>query len=331
MRDAVDLTALHDRTILITGASGLIGTWLMDCLFALKLKRRGILRVFAQVKRPPSPYLAEMCDRHGFQIMRLDLSDYHDYGFLPRADVIVHAAGSGQPAVFLDRPAATFTIATAATQHLLEQLNPGGRFLFISSQAVYAGLEEAATEERIGTTTPADVRAAYIEGKRGGETLVHIARGQGRHATAVRLGATYGPGARPDDRRALYQFVRQAVSRGRIDLLDSGAAVRTYLYAADAVEMLWRVALEGTQPVYNLCGREPVTIAAVAETVARLTDAIVHYPAVVGEALPGGTVERWSDTTRLDAEFGKTEYVSLEDGLRQTIEWQRDVFDGRAS
>lgn len=327
--EGLNLDPLHDQTVLITGASGLIGTWLLDSLVRLRLKKRGVLRVFAQVHRSPSAALQRQADEHGFQILRLDLADYYDYGFLPCADLIIHAAGPAQPADFLARPAETFSVNTAGTRALLERLNPGGRFLFCSSNAVYVGRDGILTEDDIGTSTPADARAGYIEGKRGGETLVYIARAQGAEARIVRLGATYGPGTRRDDQRALNVFIRQAICQQRIDLLDSGAAVRTYLYVADAVEMLWRIVLEGTQAVYNLCGRKAVAVATAAETIGRLTGVVVHYPpGVNGESMPGGTAELWRDTTRLDVEFGKTEYVALADGLQRTIDWQRDLYHG---
>jgi len=246
---------------------------------------------------------------------------------LPDADVILHAAGSGQPAMFLANPVATIQLNTMATALLLQhKLRSGGSFLFLGSSEIYSGLKNPVAQENdIGQTTPLHPRASYIEGKRCGEAICNAWRERGVHATSARLALAYGPGTRRKDKRALNSFIESALCLGRIELLDAGKAVRTYCYVSDAVEILWQAALYGMESVYNVGGHSTVTIAALAQKIGELTGSPVSFPGSE-QSLAGAPAEVRLDLTRAESEFHKLSYVPLEEGLQSTIEWQRGIY-----
>jgi len=326
--DQVGCPDLSGSRILVTGASGLIGSYVLASLAELTARGRTI-DVRAQVFSDAPPHVAELAERWGFGIIRADLSSFADYPRLPEADIIVHAAGYAQPMRFMANPDRTLQINTSATIALLQRLAPGGHFQFLSSAEVYTGLPGGpCSESAVGTTTPSHPRAGYIEGKRTGEAACHAYRSQGVHATAVRLGDVYGPGTRPHDKRALNSFIERALTDHEIRMLDAGAAVRTYCYVSDAVELMWRILLTGNETVYNVGGRSITTIAALAGTIGRLTGAAV-IPGPPQAGVAGAPNALHLDLTRVDAEFGKREYIGLEQGLSATIEWQRGLYAGR--
>ena len=323
--ERVTLDRLEDATILITGASGLIGTYLLACLS--RLSESGVnLRVYAQVLSPPPLHTIELVQRGGFEIMHANLADFAEYPRLPTADVIIHSAGYAQPVRFMANPVATLQVNVSATIALLSRLRRNGCFLFLSSSEVYCGLKNSVPAEgAIGTATPLHPRASYIEGKRGGETACNAFRSQGVQAYSVRLGDVYGPGTRAHDRRALNSFIEKALCAHKIELMDAGTAIRTYCYVADAVELLWKILLTGKEAVYNVGGRSTVTIAELANMVGKMTG----VPVVLGSdqgGVAGAPEELRLDLMRVETEFGKTRYVSLEDGLKATIEWQRELY-----
>ena len=92
---------------------------------------------------------------------------------------------------------------------------------------------------------------------------------RGVAARSARLCLAYGRGTRAGDRRALNSFIEKALRNKEIQLLDCGDARRTYGYVADAVNMLWRILLEGTHPVYNVGGASTIIIADLARSSAR--------------------------------------------------------------
>jgi nucleoside-diphosphate-sugar epimerase len=323
--ERVNLATLWDKTILVTGASGLMGTYFLATL--AHMKESGTpLKVIAQVRSEPAPHTAEIIRHGGFKLAQVNLADYQECSSLPEADMVIHSAGYAQPAIFMANPAATFQVNTTATAILLEKLRPGGAFLFLSSSEIYSGLKKSIVNEYdIGMTTPLHPRASYIEGKRGGETICNAYRSKGIRAVSARLALAYGPGTRKSDKRALNSFIEKALCQKRIELMDAGKAIRTYCHVSDAVELMWQAALHGTQPVYNIGGHSTVTIAELAKLVGKLVGVPVSFPATQTE-VAGAPEEVRLDLTRLETEFHKKNYVSLEDGLRATIEWQSGLY-----
>lgn len=323
------VNALSGARVLVTGASGLLGTYFLACLAAMKEGGQR-LEVYAHTFSPPPAHVLEIVRRGGFTVVKGDLAEFTDYAALPEADVIVHAAGYAQPGRFMAIPGSTLQVNAAATLALLKRLARGGHFLFLSSAHVYLGLRGTpCREEVVGTTTPAHPRASYIEGKRAGEAACHAFRSVGVHATAVRLGDVYGPGTRPHDQRALNSFVEKALVTGEIRMLDAGGAVRSFCYVADAVGVMMRIMAAGKEAVYNVGGHGVTTIGEVARTIGRLTGAVV-IPGPPGTGVTGAPDALLLDLSRVDAEFGVFERTGLEQGLSATIDWQRDLYGGAA-
>ena len=323
--ERVKFDDLRNKTILVTGASGLLGTYFLATL--ARLKQNGMpLKAIAQFHSQPAPHTAEIIHSAGFESAQVNLADPAECSSLPPADIIIHSAGYAQPAIFMANPVATFQVNTTATATLLQRLKPGGAFLYLSSSEVYSGLQKSPlSESDIGTTTPLHPRACYIEGKRGGETICNAYRTQGVRAVSARLALAYGPGTRKSDKRALNSFIEKALCQGKIELMDAGKAIRTYCYVSDAVELMWQAVLHGTQPVYNIGGHSTVTIGELARLVGQIVGVPVSFPAQSAE-VAGAPEEVRLDLTRPETEFRKTGYVGLEQGLHATIEWQRQLY-----
>jgi UDP-glucuronate decarboxylase len=316
---------LTNKRVLITGASGLIGTYILAYMVFL-IKKGVPLEVYAQTFSEPPPHMLELISCGKTKVLQIDLSNINEYKRLPDADVIIHAAGYAQPMLFMSNPIATMHINISATMALLQRLRPNGSFIFISSSEVYCGLTESIfQEESIGTTTPYHPRASYIEGKRSGEAACNAFRSQGVRAISARLGDVYGPGTRKHDKRALNSFIEKALFNQKIDLLDSGTAMRTYCYVVDALELLIKILFYGKQAVYNVGGHSYTSIAELAKMIGNISDVPVIFPP--DEIQVAGSPKILQlDLNRVETEFGKTKYVGLEGGLRATIEWQRALY-----
>jgi UDP-glucuronate decarboxylase len=314
--ERVDFNCLRNKTVMVTGATGLLGTHFLATLATIKPYLN--LTVNAVCHSMPADYTEEICYQGGLNIQS---NEYE----LPAADVIIHAAGYAQPSVFTSQPVQTLLINTSMVHELLGYMKPGGKFLFLSSSEVYSGLGGLVTETSIGNTTPSHPRACYIEGKRCGETIVNAYRNNGINAKSARLSLAYGPGTRKHDQRAMSQFIEQALTEGEIKLKYSGREPRTFCYISDAVESLWNVLLHGKEAVYNVGGESVTNMAGVAAEVSRLTDAKLSIPQ--DEAvMPGAPLVVSMDLSRIKNEFGKRDFVSLEDGLKRTVEWQKGLY-----
>jgi nucleoside-diphosphate-sugar epimerase len=240
------------------------------------------------------------------------------------ADIIMHAAGFGQPMRFMSAPLVAFKLNTFTTLKLLEKLKSEGKFLFISSSEIYSGLPAGKySENQIGTTNTNHPRACYIEGKRGGETICNIYNSMGIDAYAIRLSLAYGPGTRKNDQRVLPALIEKGLN-GSIELLDSGSGFRAFCYISDVVEMIMFIFMNGKSYLYNVGGLGGSTIKDLALTIGN----ILHVPVIVpkeNNSISGAPGNVTLDMSRLFQEYPKRQFVSLEEGLNNTIEWSRNL------
>jgi nucleoside-diphosphate-sugar epimerase len=323
----VDLAFLANKSVLITGASGIIGTHflygLRHCQQDLGLK----LQVQAVVRKEVPEHLLPLQQAGHANFIAGDLTDPDFLHRLPKADLMVHAATYGQPNLFMAEAIGTLKLNTTGTLALLEKLNPGGKFLFLSTSEVYSGLETGPfSEEQIGTSNTTHPRSCYIESKRCGEAICNAFRTGGTQAKSARLSLAYGPGTRRGDQRVLNSFIERALVKKSIDLMDAGAARRTYCYIADAIHQLWQILLHGTAPVYNVGGISHTTIADLANLVGELLQVPVRFPSNNASGLAGAPGDVSLNLNKFFAEFAPLPFTDLRTGVSRTIAWQRALY-----
>ncbi|MCL4390415.1 MAG: NAD-dependent epimerase/dehydratase family protein [Patescibacteria group bacterium] len=313
----VRLTELKGKTVLLTGASGMIGS-------AFLASMKGMVgRVIIVSKTSFPNYFNDLVNAKRTLMLVGDLTDQGFYKQLPRADYIIHCAGYAQPQKFLSDPISTITLNTWTVVKLMEKLNPDGKFLFISSSEIYSGLDHPPyKEEQIGTTSPMHPRSCYIESKRCGEAICMAYRQKGLDVKIARASLVYGPGTRLGDKRVLNSFIEKGLN-GKIDLLDTGKSRRTYCYISDAVSLMWKILLKGEQPVYNVGGKSKITIGRLAKKIGRNLGVPVSFPKSSSSGLAGAPAEVYVNVNRAEKEFGKINYVSFDEGLRRVIEWEK--------
>jgi UDP-glucuronate decarboxylase len=320
----VPIEMFDNKKILITGASGLIGTHFLYA-FRNMYDKKVKVTVTAIGRHYPPGHLVELLRMPFVQYLPYNLtceslSSFHGFDF------IIHAASYGQPRKFTKYATETVKLNTSILIDLLEKIKPNGKFLFISSSEVCNGLYNLPiAEDMIGTTTPYHPRACYIEAKRCGEAIVNVFRNDGIDAKSVRLCLAYGEGTREDDQRVLNVFIKKALVNREIELMDAGQSIRKYCYVKDAVNMMLRVLLEGKHPVYNIGGKLSLNIAQLASMIGD----IVGVPVLLklkGESLDGSPEVVNMSMQRYFDEFGSRDFVSMEEGLKRTINYQRELY-----
>ena len=309
-----------NKSILITGASGLVGSYLTTFFQNLDSYKGDDLQLYVSSLSGEftTPVLPNT------RILKGDLTDLEFLKTFPSFDLIIHASGYGQPGKFLENVAKTMKLNSIVTQELCDKLNDSGRFLFISTSEIYSGLEQPPfRESQVGITNTDHERAPYIESKRFGETVVSNLQKSHRNLSgfSARLALAYGPGVKEGDSRVLYNFIQSGISTGEINLKDSGTAMRTYCYVLDAVEMILSIIKRGEYPIYNVGGISRLSISDLASKVALLTKARLNLPTKLESFLIGAPNDVWLDLTRVSEISETPAFVDIEDGLSRTISW----------
>ena len=324
----VAFAELHGKTIIVTGASGLLGSHFLACLWKLSEEKNDINTV--AVMRSSSPaYINALLDYRNSKIFYGDIGKKDFLDALPEADYIIHAAGYGQPGRFMENPVNTIEINTTGTLGLIDKLRPGGKFLFLSTSELYMGLVATSPyrETQIGTTNTTHPRACYIDSKRCGEAICNAYRQRGIQAKSARLSLAYGPGVRTGDKRVINSFIEKALVEEGINMLDLGQAMRTYCYVSDAVYMLWRILMEGKQAIYNVGGISRISIAELAEAIGRITKVSVRIPDSDKSGIAGAPDDVCLDITKFEREFHPMPFLPIDEGLSRTVGWMRNFIE----
>ena len=168
--EKVDLSTLAGKSLLLTGASGLLGVYFLTTLKRYNENNTTKIKVFATIHSDFPEEFSELFDDKNIIIYKGDLTDNNFLQSLPKVDTVIHTAGYGQPRRFMENPIKTLKLSTSVTLGLFEKINQDGNFLFISTSEVYSGLKALKYKENdIGRTSTTHYRSCYIEGKRSGE------------------------------------------------------------------------------------------------------------------------------------------------------------------
>ncbi|MBO4688976.1 MAG: NAD(P)-dependent oxidoreductase [Clostridiales bacterium] len=235
----IDWERFRDTTILVTGATGLIGMNLVKALIWNGEKKDLHIRILAPVRNVDAA--KELFGEDTVEIF------YYELGTpLPldeHVDYIVHLASPTSSKYFMEKPADTLLANIDGTRALLQWAyeHPIKRFIMVSTMEVYGFPKKGhkVTEEEVGGFLPQNARNSYPIGKIATEMLCYSYYVQHDVPTVIlRATQTFGPGVRYDDGRVFAQFMRCAIEGTDIVLRSSGLTERCYLYTADAVSAI---------------------------------------------------------------------------------------------
>ncbi len=323
LKETVNLEKLFHRSILITGATGLIGSFITDMLLYANREWDAGIRVCALArdeKRLKDRFVSSV-KMEQFQWAVQDVTALTE---LPvYADYMIHAAGDGYPSAFREHPVETMTPALFGTYGLLQfcRKSKVEKFLYVSSGEVYgniSGCGYALTENDNGILDNLAVRSCYPMAKRCAETLcISFAAQYGVPVVIARPSHIYGACTSASDNRATAQFLRNVVNGESIRLNSAGKQMRSYTYVADCASGLLTVLLNGISgEAYNVAKADTkITIAEFAHILSSLagTDCIVKEP-----------------TEKEMREQTPVEYAVLDPAKLEQIGWKGkyDIYNG---
>lgn len=253
---------LREKSFLITGATGLIGSVMIRSLLELNRQRNLEIKIFAVVRDLQKAVDLFGKDTRDLNIVMLELSDIGVRNNTPRVDYVIHLASPTVSKYFVDYPVETLRTCIEGTISVLEYAKSvkAEAMVYASSLEVYGGnATDAPIDESFqGYLNPLEVRSSYNMGKRTAESLCHsYAKEYGVPVKIARLTQTTGAGIVAADNRVIVQFTRLTAEGSDIVLHTTGEAARPYCYTTDAVSALLYILLRGVSgEAYNVANEK---------------------------------------------------------------------------
>ena len=250
------IDSLCGKSILITGASGLIGVCMIDALMAFNLRGANItLYAIGRSKDKVAERLGEYYEDEHFHFIEQDVRNPLPRGIKP--DVIVPLASNTHPIAYSCFPIETIEINVKGAEFALQKaLECGALILYPSSVEIYGNArgDDVFYEDYTGALNLSNSRSCYTESKRLSEALCQAYSSEkGVKVKIVRLSRVFGPTMLMTDSKASSQFIIKALNKEDIILKSKGDQYYSYTYVADAVAALLFVLIHGENGVaYNI-------------------------------------------------------------------------------
>jgi len=304
------------RRAVVTGGAGFVGSWLCE-----HLVERGVEVVCVDnLVTGSRDNLSALEGRPGFELVEQDVSEG-----LPvdgPVDWVLHLACPASPVDYLRLPVETMMVGSMGTRHALDLAErTAARFLLASTSEVYGDpAEHPQPESYWGNVNPVGPRSVYDESKRFAEALTTAYRtARGVDTTIVRIFNTFGPRMRVDDGRAIPAFMSQALTGRPLTVAGDGSQTRSLCYVEDTVAGIVALAAADHPGPVNIGSQDEMSMLELAERVRALAGSRSTVEFV--ELPEDDPRVRRPDTRRAAELLGWEPQVSVEEGLKRTLEW----------
>ncbi len=306
--------------IVITGGAGFLGSHLCD----LMIIQGHQVVCLDNLLTGTVDNITHLMGNERFRFVKHDVTEYIFIDGV--VDAVMHFASPASPRDYLELPIQTLKVGALGTHKTLGLAkNKHARFLLASTSETYGDpLVNPQPESYWGNVNPIGLRGVYDEAKRFAEALtMAYYRYHGIDTRIARIFNTYGPRMRPRDGRVVSNFITQALQGLPLTVFGKGEQTRSFCYVDDEIQGIVKLLMAGDSeeihaPV-NIGNPQELTILDIARKVLELTGSrgeIVHEP------LPEDDPKvRRPDITRAQRLLGWNPTVSLEEGLRRTIDY----------
>lgn len=326
----LDWKKFDGKTVFVTGATGFIGSYIINALMERSKNYHEDIRVIAMVRSEEKAreMFAQYESLNRITYVVGDIKEPVNTQL--RSDYIIHCASNAAPDLYAKDPVGTMQINFFGTSHLLDYAKrcPGAKFLYVSTIEVYGKTENIETigEEDFGYISSSNVRSCYPESKKCCENLT-ICYGKQYDVPVVigRLSYIYGAGMSKTDSKVCALFAREVAAGRDIVMKSEGKQLRSYTYVSDAVTGLLTILLEGQSgECYNIASSASrITIADMAKRYCELfpekgSTVLFDLPSDYEKTAFSFIANAIMDSTKLEA-LGWRGCVNLDDGLRYAV------------
>lgn len=308
------------KTILVTGGAGFIGSHLCLRLFDEGNRVVCLDNYFTGSLDNFSDRVEALKESGRFEFVRHDVTE----PIRLEVNEIYNLACPASPVHYQHDPIKTIETNVFGVHHMLRLAKQvGARILQASTSEVYGDpTVHPQPESYWGNVNPIGIRSCYDEGKRIAETLMFdYQRRHGLEIRVARIFNTYGPNMSVNDGRVMSNFICQALRNEPLTVYGDGSQTRSFCYVSDMVDGLVRLMAGGEAGPVNLGNDRELTMIELVDAIGKAlggTLRVEHRP------LPqDDPKQRRPDLTKARTLLGYEPRVSLEDGIRMTVDYFR--------
>ncbi|MBY9008113.1 MAG: NAD-dependent epimerase/dehydratase family protein [Candidatus Lokiarchaeota archaeon] len=330
--------SFENKTILVTGGAGFLGSWVCDVL----IKQRAKCICLDNYSSGLNKNVFHLFDEKNFRYINHDISEpiyfglsNHPYGIcigdIRKIDIVMHMASRASPFEFKDYPISILKSNTLGTMNALGIAKAhNALFFYTSTSEVYGNPPDdmiPTPETYFGHVNPVGPRSCYDESKRAGEAFIKAYELQHNLRTKiVRIFNTSGPRIRygPEFGRVVPNFIHQAINDMDITVFGDGSQTRSFIYVVDEIEGILKMVHNDNAigEVINIGNEKEYTILKLAKIIIELTNS---NSKIVFKGLPIDDPKRRSpDLTKAKKILNWKPTTPLKEGLKKTIEWFKD-------
>lgn len=324
-----DWTKLNNKSVLVTGGLGLIGSAIVDLFIIYNENHQANMEIYiADINESGffARYDAYQCVRY------LPYDATKPTSFNVDVDYIIHGAGLASPELYVIKPVETMLSNFNGVLNLLEyaRVNNVMRMLYISSSEVYGVKDnmDAFEESKFGSVDINTVRSSYSEAKRASEVLCKSFSSEYNIDTViVRPGHIYGPTASPKDKRIASEFTYLAAGKKSLEMKSSGVQKRSYCYSLDCAAAILVALINGEiGESYNIGHDEVTSIREMAQIVAEAGNVSLKIKEPTDEELRRfNPMNNSSLNNKKIKAIGYRDSFSVREGLEHTVEILREL------
>ena len=314
----------HDRTVLVAGGAGFLGSHICDHLIG----RGDRVICIDNFSTGTEKNINHLTDNDRFVCIDADITQQGldptltILGGRQRFTDVMHLASPASPPEYLRRPIETLEAGSTGTQNLLKlALRHNARFFLASTSEVYGDpLEHPQTESYWGNVNPIGERSVYDEAKRYAESItMAYHRRHGLEIRIARIFNTYGPRMQASDGRVVTNFIDQALRSAPITIYGDGTQTRSFAYCTDQTRGLIALLDNDTSGPVNIGNPTETTVIELANLVLDLTGS---NSKIIHRALPADDPKRRQpDITIAQRQLQWEPTIPLREGLQSTINW----------
>jgi len=331
--------SFKNKTILVTGGAGFLGSWVCDVL----VRQKANCICLDNLSSGRYENISHLMDVENFRFINHDISEpiffgltHHPNGIcigdITKIDIVMHMASRASPFEFQKYPIEIIKSNTLGTMIALDIAKAHNAiFFYTSTSEVYGNPPKEAVptaEAYFGHVNPVGPRSCYDESKRAGEAIIKAYELEHNLRTKiVRIFNTSGPRIRygPEFGRVIPNFIHQALNNKDITIFGDGSQTRSFTYVVDEVEGLLKMVhtKNAIGEVINIGNDNEFTILELANIIKELTNSnsnIIFKPLPIDDPIrrcpilkKANELLNWQPTT------------SLEEGLKKTIAWFKDI------